>query len=312
METPVLFIIFNRPETTKKVFEVISQIKPKKLFIAADGPREDKPGEKELCEETRKIVIEKIDWPCEVKILFRDKNLGCGKAVSSAIDWFFDNVEEGIILEDDCLPDPSFFRFCTELLERYRFDDKIFMISGDNFLPKSLRPKESYYFSQIPHIWGWATWKRAWKKYDFEMTDFPLFREEKTIEKIWVDKKVQKYWLEKLSITFSGELNTWDYQWVYTIWKNSAYSIAPNKNLISNIGFDNNGTNTTNIKDSSANIPLEKMCFPMTGNPNTVYIYGDDYENKKACPKNYLLKKILKKIGLFGIAKHIYFSIIKK
>ena len=308
METPILFIIFNRPETTKNVFEAIRQIKPKKLFIAADGPRDNKAGEKDLCDETKKIVLGKIDWPCEVKTLFRDKNLGCGKAVSQAINWFFDNVEEGIILEDDCLPDQTFFQYCTDLLNKYRSNEKIFMISGDNFLPKSLRPKESYYFSQIPHIWGWATWKRAWQKYNFEMNDFPTFKEEKIIEKIWSDKKAQNYWLEKLNITANGDLDTWDYQWVYTIWKNRAYSIVPNVNLVTNIGFGDQGTNTKNPKDISANIPLEGISFPLT-NSATLCDIGDNYENKQSYPKNLLIKKILRKIGLFKYTKSIYLKL---
>ncbi|MEI6480332.1 MAG: nucleotide-diphospho-sugar transferase [bacterium] len=311
MKTPVLFIIFNRPETTKKVFESIRQAKPQKLFIAADGPRENKAKEEELCEETRKIAT-MIDWPCETRTLFREKNLGCGKAVSEAITWFFENVEEGIILEDDCLPDQSFFHFCSELLERYRLNDKIFMISGDNFLPKSLKPKESYYFSKIAHIWGWATWKRAWREYDFKMRDFPIFLENKTIEKIWTQKENQKYWLERFYEVTNGQIDTWDHQWTYTIWKNQGFSVAPSVNLISNIGFGSKGTHTTNPNDISSNLPREEMKFPLTINSTiTQYSLGDKYENKLSLPKGQIFKRILKKFGLFNIVKYIYLSIKK-
>ncbi|MFA6430420.1 MAG: nucleotide-diphospho-sugar transferase [Candidatus Paceibacterota bacterium] len=305
MKTPILFIIFNRPGTTKVVFEAIRQAKPSKLFIAADGPRKNKPGEKELCEKTRKIT-EKIDWECEVKTLFREENLGCGKAVSGAISWFFENVEEGIILEDDCLPHPSFFRFCEELLERYRFDDKVFMISGNNFLPKSLRPKGSYYFSQLPHIWGWATWKRAWQKYDFDIKDLPDFIKNKEIEKKWVDKSIQNYWLENFKEVFYHNLDTWDYQLVYNMWKNKSISIAPNVNLVSNIGFGTSGTHTLNKNDPSANLPSEEISFPIIlNNPSTLEMC-DDYENRHIRHKNYRIKLILKKLGLFNTAKKLY------
>ena len=309
MKTPILFIIFNRPETTKMVFEVIKQVRPTKLFIAADGAREYKVEEKELCEESRKIATQ-VDWPCEVKTLFREKNLGCGKAVSSAIDWFFENVEEGIILEDDCLPDLSFFNFCEELLECYRLDNRVFMISGDNFLPKSLKIKESYYFSKMVHIWGWATWRRAWQKYDFQMKSFPDFIKKNKIQEIWQDKKIQKYWIEKFNEIIEQKVDTWDHQWTYTIWKNEGLSIAPNVNLISNIGFGIGGTHTTNQNDISANLPREKMEFPIIINSDIkTYDLGDVYESKILYPKNYILKKILRKIGLFKFVKNIYFLI---
>lgn len=311
METPILFIIFNRPDTTEKVFEAIRNAKPKRLFVAADGPRENKNGEKERCEETRKI-IRLIDWPCEIKTLFRDKNLGCGKAVSGAIDWFFENVEEGIILEDDCLPDITFFQYCAELLEKYRLNEKIFMIAGGNFLPKSLRPsKGNYYFSKVPHIWGWATWKRAWKKYDFKMQDLPSFKKDGVIKKIWSDKNTQEYFLERFTEVYNNQIDTWDYQWNYCIWKNDGLSIAPNFNLVSNIGFGS-GTHTLNKNDPSSNIPTEKMEFPLLIDSLDAYDTGDNYENKQLRSKRNILKKILKKLGLFKAAKHFYLSMKHK
>jgi hypothetical protein len=172
--TPVLFLIFNRPNTTEQVFEAIAKAKPRCLFVAADGPRTDKEGEAEKCQAVRDI-IKRVDWDCEVKTLFREQNLGCKEAVSSAITWFFEQVEEGIILEDDCLPSDSFFSFCAELLEKYRDDKRIMMISGDNFQDGIQRGDASYYFSSVPWIWGWATWRRAWRLYDREMQTFPSF-----------------------------------------------------------------------------------------------------------------------------------------
>jgi hypothetical protein len=309
--TPILFIIFNRPETTNVVFEAIRQAKPSKLFIAADGPRKNKPGEKELCEETRKIT-EKIDWECEVKTLFREENLGCGKAPSQAITWFLKNVEAGIILEDDCLPNPSFFKYCEDLLERYRLNNNIYMISGNNFLPTSLRLEESYYLSRMTHIWGWATWRRAWEKYDFQMSDFSDFVKNRTIEKIWSDKKAQKYWLEKFNEISKDHADIWDYQWTYMIWKNNGFSIAPNVNLISNIGFGNKGTHTLNKNDPFANLPVEDMIFPLKEPSLIEYFVGDDYENKQLYPKNSVIKKILKKLGLFKTVKKFYLLLNKR
>ena len=161
ISTPVLFLIFNRPELTEKVFQKIQDAQPKYLFVAADGPRDNKYGEKDLCEKTRAVVLENITWECEVKTLFRTENLGCRTAVSSAINWFFENVEEGIILEDDTVPDNSFFSYCQALLEKYRNHEQIMMITGDNFQDGIKRGNGSYYFSRYVHIWGWASWRRA-------------------------------------------------------------------------------------------------------------------------------------------------------
>ena len=167
--TPVLFIIFNRVETTKRVFEAIRNVRPLKLYVAADGPRPGNDADKVNCDEVRKI-IDDVDWPCEIKTLFQDQNLNCGRAPSTAITWFFEHEEEGIILEDDCLPSTSFFRFCHELLAYYRHDNRVMHIGGNNFLEGWQKdPDYSYYFSRSGHIWGWATWRRAWQTFDFDM-----------------------------------------------------------------------------------------------------------------------------------------------
>jgi hypothetical protein len=306
MNISILFLIFNRPDTTQKVFEVIREAKPKQLFVSADGPRVGKEGEKGRCEETRNI-IKQVDWDCEVKTLFRDENLGCGKAVSGAITWFFENVEEGIILEDDCLPNLSFFKYCEELLEKYRFEDRIFMISGDNFLPESLRLKESYYFTNFPHIWGWASWRRAWSKYSFKMEGFLDFVKDEKIKNVLNKKENQNYFLERFNEVYKGNIDTWDYQWVYSIWKNNGISIAPSVNLISNIGFGNMGTHTFDVNDISANLETKEIIFPMIDYLSMDnYTLGDDYESRFLIDKNYGIKKILKKIGLFNIIKRIY------
>ncbi len=169
MRSPVLFLVFNRPDSTRKVFDAIRSARPPKLYITADGPRPDRPAEAKLCSEVRAIASA-VDWPCEVKTLFRESNLGCKAGVSSGITWFFSHEDEGIILEDDVLPVPTFFNFCDEMLERYRDDARVSMISGCNLISNHFSPKQSYFFSRYNLIWGWATWRRAWQHYDVAMT----------------------------------------------------------------------------------------------------------------------------------------------
>lgn len=244
-KTPILFLIFNRPEITQRVFEEIKKQKPKYLFVAADGPRTKVAEDIEKCKATRDLVLKGIDWECEVKTFFRQENLGCGVAVSEAITWFFDNVEQGIILEDDCLPHPSFFRYCETLLEKYKENENVYGISGDNFQNGIKRGDASYFFSNYFHIWGWATWKRAWKHYDFNIVQLEEFKKNKIINKIDKRNVFENYWISILKKTANKEIDTWDYQWLFTVWNNEGLIVAPNINLISNIGFGNGATHTT-------------------------------------------------------------------
>lgn len=243
LKTAVLFLIFNRLDTTKQVFEAIRLARPPRLYIAADGPRDSRPDEDKKVKAVRSYVMDHIDWDCEVKTLFREKNLGCKYAVSSAIDWFFDNEEMGIILEDDCLPSKSFFRFCDELLVRYLNDDHIMQISGFN--PLSTYPIDtSYVFSRFGPTWGWATWQRAWKRYDIKMPSWPekranLLREE------FVQSEAEQKWRQKIfDQVYYNKLDTWDYQWSYTKHLNRGLCIIPRINLVSNVGFRIDATHT--------------------------------------------------------------------
>jgi len=245
-QTPILFLIFNRPDTTKLVFESIKRIKPSKLYIAADGARMNKVGEDLLCKETRSI-IDLIDWECEVITLLRAENLGCKIAVSSAIDWFFENEEQGIILEDDCLPNESFYNYCETLLNYYVSDERIMHISGNNFQDGMMRGNGSYYFSNYNHIWGWATWKRAWKAYNVDLSFLTVNEIESLIEKKFDTKKERLFWNNIFKKVINKTIGTWDYQWTYAVWKNNGLSILPNKNMIANIGFNNNGTHTSGV-----------------------------------------------------------------
>ena len=234
MDTPILFLIFNRPETEQRVFEVIKKIKPAELYIAADGPRKGKESENEKCLRARKIIDNGIDWKCNVHKLYRVENLGCKIAVSSAIDWFFDNVDEGIILEDDCLPDPSFFAYCSELLKKYRYESNVMHIGSNNFQDGINRGDGSYYFSKYSHIWGWATWGRAWKKYSINtIVDRERYLNSVNTKFSNILEKI--YWESLFWCVNHNLLNTWDIQWLFSIWLNNGICISPNKNLVINI-----------------------------------------------------------------------------
>ena len=241
LQTPVLFLIFNRPDLTAKVFSVIREVRPSKLFVAADGPRLDKPDDIAKCQETREVV-KQIDWDCEVKTLFRESNLGCRIAISSSIDWFFENVEEGIILEDDCLPSESFFWFCQELLEKYRNDERIMQINGNNYLFGKKHFKESYYFSKLNGCWGWATWRRAWESFDGSMNGFARFKEERQIDNYIDNKEISEWLMSYLEQAARPNCGIWSTQWTYAIIIRNGLSISPSVNLVQNIGFREDST----------------------------------------------------------------------
>lgn len=241
---PVLFLIFNRPDTTQKVFDEIRKARPYKLFVSADGPRKEKTGDVEKCLEVRDI-IKQVDWECEVHTNFHENNVGLKTAISSAIDWFFDHVESGIILEDDCLPSQSFFWFCQELLEKYRDDERIMQISGNNFLFGKKVTDASYYFSKLNDIWGWATWRRAWKLYDINMKTFPQFKEQDQL-KNYINNPKMRNWLmsyfEQDYHLVGNRKGLWSSQWAYAICSNNGLTIVPSVNLVMNIGTSENAT----------------------------------------------------------------------
>lgn len=261
--TPILLVIFNRPDTTQKVFNRVRQIQPKQLFISADGPRDYKEGEPEKCQQAR-AIIHQIDWDCEVKTLFRDENLGCRMAVSGGIDWFFEHVEQGIILEDDCLPDLTFFKFCEVVLKRYQHHDKIFQIGGSNLIqPLFEHTDDSYIFSDFSLIWGWATWRRAWQKMDVHMTHFEQFKQSKRIKNFVPDRTAQHYLLQKFDDTYHKRNSSWAYAWTFTVLWHRGLTIIPTKNLIQNIGFGATATNTKSKRQTHSQLPTSPITFPL-------------------------------------------------
>ncbi|MDR2885158.1 MAG: glycosyltransferase family 2 protein [Rikenellaceae bacterium] len=240
-ETPILFLVFNRVDTTRRVFNAIREQKPRYLYLAADGPRKDREGEAEKCRQVREIVGQ-VDWDCEVKTLFRDENLGCGKAVSTAITWFFDQVEQGIVLEDDCLPHPDFFPYCEQLLERYKDDPTVMFIAGGNYQNGVRWGDASYYFSAITHVWGWAGWRTTWEKYDYDLNKFPARSYRKAFGKYFPDRSVRRYWNHVFKQMRQKRIDTWDYQLGFSIIRNHELTIIPNSNLICNIGLGPDAT----------------------------------------------------------------------
>jgi hypothetical protein len=255
-KAPVLFLIFNRPEPTREVFEAIRAYQPSRLYVAADGPRPEKGGEWTLCAETRS-VLKGVDWDCKVETLFRDQNLGCGAAVSEAINWFFDQEEEGIILEDDCLPDPSFFSFCEEMLDRYRDQPEVGSVSGNNFLPRGLHMEQPYGFSKYVQIWGWATWRRFWKNYDFKLVgDWEEW--EKIVRRVNPVQNQANYWLQIFKTLRAGLIDTWDYQVMFSSWRHEYVHIFPSQNLVANLGYGTDATHT-NFQSPLAHLPRESI-----------------------------------------------------
>lgn len=238
LKTAVLFLAFNRPEATNRVLGAIRRARPPRLYVAADGARMDRPGEVEKINAVRRCIMSGIDWECEVKTLFRETNLGCKYAVSGAVTWFFENEDQGIILEDDCLPSQSFFWFCEHLLMRYRADRRVGHISGYNHFPFRVQTSD-YFFSLIPGIWGWATWADRWRDYDVEMENYPSYP---NFVNRFSNRAHAKYWVDVFSRI--SDIDTWDYQWAYTLLSNGYLAIRPSSNLVTNIGFSNDATHT--------------------------------------------------------------------
>ena len=250
----VAFFIFNRPDTTLRVFEAIAAAQPERLLVVADGARADRPDEANLVAQTR-AIIDLVNWPCVVDTNFAIENLGCKPRVSSGLEWVFEKVEEAIILEDDCLPDPSFFGYCTQLLERYREDDRVAAISGDNFQNGMSRTSDSYYFSKYFHCWGWASWRRVVQQVDFEMKSWPEFDQRDGLRE-WADSEAElNYWRNLFSLQHAGEINSWAYPFFYSCWEQGSLTILPDVNLVSNIGFDQDATHTTSAESNLANLP---------------------------------------------------------
>ena len=297
LKTPVLLVIFNRPETTQAVFEEMRKIKPQSLFIAADGPRENNENDEIQCKKTREI-IKQIDWDCSLKTLFREDNIGCKRAVKDAIDWFFEDVKEGIILEDDCVPDSSFFRFCEKMLKMYNDDKRIMMISGMNYLVES-EIEGNHFFSKYFPIWGWATWKRAWEFYDGSMLEWGNEKGKECLDYYYHDKGMSQFVSSMLDLVYNNKVSTWDLQWIYSCIFNNALCVIPSVNLITNIGFE--GTHT-NGKESRS-VGLRRISINLKQENNPILVRQSVEQDKLIFDRILdrdlsIFQKILKRLGL--------------
>ena len=272
LTTPILLLVFNRPETTKRVLAEVRKAKPTHLYVAADGPRQNVARENERCEAARAAATA-IDWPCEVQTLFREKNLGCRSAVNSGLDWFFSKEEEGIILEDDCLPDPSFFRFAGELLARYRADDRVAMISGTNYLLDKLQIDSSYCFSRYFSVWGWSSWRRVWETHDKSMKQWQAVRSTNWLGRLYRQGFMQRHMKKTFDLASSGAIDTWDIQFAFSCLLGGRVAVVPRVNLISNIGFT--GTHTSGDRRNNDlprfSLSDEPMSHPSAVQPDPRY-----------------------------------------
>ena len=283
LKTPIAFCIFNRPSLTGKVFNSIRKAKPNRLLVIGDGPRAGNDEDPERVAQSR-AVIEQVDWDCTVTTNFSEVNLGCKQRMASGLTWAFEQAEELIILEDDCLPEPTFFSFCEQLLERFRDDERVMMISGNNFQPDgpdgpggSQSTDESYYFSRWPHIWGWASWRRAWNHFDVEIKSWPLSKQNHDLENAFGSAQEYEHWSALFDQVHAGKIDTWDFSWAYAVWKNNGLSILPTTNLISNLGFGETATHTVDMNSKLANLKtgrIETLTHPTRIKPN---VAADQY-----------------------------------
>src|SRR3989344_7185223 len=280
--TPVVLLAFNRPEKTQRVFNEIKKARPDKLFIVADGPRNGT--DKSKCEAVRDIINRQIDWPCQVFKNYAERNLGCKVRISSGITWVFQNVEEAIFLEDDCVPDPSFFPFCQELLEKYRNNSRVMSVSGYNMAVRdsSFKSLNSYYFSNIGLILGWASWRRAWQYYDVNISRWLDIKKSGLLHKVLNNPPVVNHYEHLFDQYYRRTVDSWDSQWFLTRWLKHGLSIVPKTNLVANIGFDAEGTHTAiDPNDPRAHVPIISMNFPLTHPDNFIVDKAaDDYTFK--------------------------------
>jgi hypothetical protein len=298
LSTPVVLIIFNRPEKTERVFAEIEKVRPTKLLVVGDGARVDRASEIEKVAATRRI-IERVNWPCEVLTNYSELNLGCKLRVSSGLNWVFEQVEQAIILEDDCVPHTTFFKFCEELLERYRNNQSVGMIAGCNLQLRRSDYEYSYHFSNTTPIWGWSTWRDRWQSdYDLSVSKWPEIRDSGKLSEWFEIKEEHDSYKLIFERVFQGLIDTWDYQWQFACRLNGRVAIVPNVNLISNIGF---GLGATHTKEESylANMVVEEMKFPLN-HPRKVI--EDNFMDKKI---NTLSKSRILKNRLINFVKKL-------
>lgn len=306
-ETPILFLVFNRFDTTLRVFNEIRKVKPKKLYVSCDGPRPGNLVDQDQVKRIRDYLTKSIDWECEFSTNFYESNLGCKEAVSSGLDWFYGQVDFGIVLEDDCLPNLSFFLFCEKMLLKYKDDYRIWHIGGVcNLSSEDYIEDSSYYFSNYMHIWGWATWSSRWKDYKKVLTNLDLFRKSDYLSRITTSYFAKTQWLYSFYSVNENKVNTWDFQWYYCVWTNGGLSILPKVNLVSNIGFGKNSTHTDNAEHQLANRTTEDYDSFDFKDPDFIRVIAEyDRLNEKVLFRQSIYSK-LKNMIVFQVKNFIY------
>jgi hypothetical protein len=279
IETPVVLIIFNRPKLTEAVLNALARVRPRTLLVVADGPRPDSPGDAEACEAAR-AVIERVDWNCDVIKNYSNVNLGCGRRPASGISWALQQVEEAIILEDDCVPHPSFFRFCAELLERYRDDERVMHIAGSTYRRHAVPTPYSYFFSQFNGAWGWATWRRAWRYFDASVTLWPQLRSTSWLLNLVEHESAARHWAHEFDVAYErqGDVTYWDHQWTFACWAHTGLTIMPRVNLVMNVGCGPDATHMLGESDPLGNVPASEIAFPLAHPPNVLRLLEADEE----------------------------------
>lgn len=302
IKSSVLLIAFNRPDTTQRVFDCIRKSKPSKLYFSVDGPRKNCIEDEANVSKVKQIVYQ-VDWDCDVYTKFNDFNLGCGPGPASAISWVFETEDRAIILEDDCVPAQPFFPYCDELLERYKNDTRIWLISGNNYNEEAVTTPHSYFFSKYGHSWGWATWKRCWQEMDLKMRKWPLIIEQDLLKSAFQTKKEYRFFARKLNRVYqdhSAMSHIWDFQFMFTLKSNDALTIVPIKNLVSNIGY----IGTHNEKKNRFHDRAVDESFKIVSHPDFIlcdvnydkYHFNNHWNSKKDIPMKIAkkMRKILK------------------
>lgn len=301
---PILLVAWRRPNTLIKVIEAIRSVAPTRMFVACDGPNPEHTGEADKVFATRQVLEREIDWPCQIERLYSDVNQGCRLGVSRAITWFFDQVEEGIILEDDCVPHPDFLQFCQEALSMYQNNTRVWQICGTKFIdPQRVSHGQGHFFSRYGPIWGWATWRRAWRFYDCNLAMWPEMR--LVADSVYIDKYELKQKVEIGDRLHSGVFDTWDYQWAIIKAFHGALNVIPDFNLVQNIGI---GDDATHTKDSEQRVPkidkYSRIDFPMQAYPFAIpnAIYDSLYAKAHFYPESVLIRvarRVAKKFNQF-------------
>lgn len=294
-DIPVAFCFFNREDKAMAVFSKIKEVRPQKLYLISDGPRDCRDGEDKIVNEVRDAVLGAIDWECEVKTNFAEKNMGCGDRISSGLSWVFDNEEQAIILEDDCVPDVTFFEYCRQMLDYYKDDERIMSIGGSSSDLYDAKEGD-YCFTKTPFIWGWATWRRAWNKYDYKLKDWPELKKSKFFKKHFPGKSYLFYTSEFQAL-YNHKFDTWDYQLMYATIKNNMLNISPKRSYISNIGFDGESTHTATSEGFAVSSAFECE-FPIRHRKNVEWDEAVDLKHFERVSGPAYVMKVKEILGL--------------